>query len=231
MKKILIYLCFLPLAVFAQDRKDDEPPHIKPLAALTNMVGWTKNDLGKWSSAINSLPKYDHSYHFPVCEQILKIELAEVNYKGNTMFCVAKFEKSRYIKYNKIMVEYPVYYWLFDPAITDSIVGNVASVQATTFNTIQTGFFSGANIATWRNISNDIMVNFENGIGMEGAFCIQSREDKKNKKYQFLIGSYDAQIKEFNFNFCLPPGDNEMENGYYEVPTSIFLSFKSKIKP
>lgn len=232
MNRILIYLLLCPLLVSAQDRQDDEQPQIKQLATLTTMVGWTKNDLGKWSSAINSLPKYNHDYFFPICEQILKIDLAEVNYKGKKMYCVAKFMKSKYVRFNNIKVEYPVDYWLFDLSRKDTIIGDVESVRATTFNTIESGFFSGPNIATWRDISNDIVVHFENGLGLDGFFCIQSREDKKNSKFQFLFGSYNAEIQLFHFNNCTVPGDNnEMRNGYYEVPSSVFLAFVNKIKP
>jgi hypothetical protein len=233
MKRLLLYLCLSPIILFAQDRQDDAPPQIKQLVSITNMTGWTKNDLGKWSSAINSLPKYDHQYYFPVCEQILKIDLAEVNYKGNKMYCVVKFEKSRYVRFNKIREEYPVYYWLFDLSSKDTISGEVESVRSTTFNTIRSGFFSGSTIATWRAVSNDIIVHFENGLGgLDESFCIQSREDKKNGKFQFLMGAYTAEIQSFNFNNCTPPGDNnEMKNGYYEVPASEFLSFVNKIKP
>jgi hypothetical protein len=196
------------------------------------MVGWTKNDLGKWSSGINSLPRYNHNYFFPTCEQILKIDLAEVHYKGKRMFCVAKFMKSKYVRFNKINVEYPVDYWLFDLSRTDTIIGEVESVQATTYSTIESGFFSGHNISTWKDISNDIIVHFENGLGLVGYFCIQSREDKKNSKFQFLVGSYDNEIKQFNFNDCTVPGENnEMGNGYYEVPASVFVSFMNKIQP
>ncbi|HWK06233.1 MAG TPA: hypothetical protein VNS58_21480 [Puia sp.] len=129
-------------------------------------------------------------------------------------------------------MEYPVDYWLFDLSRTDTVIGKVESVQASTYRTIESGFFSGSNMATWAKISNDIVVHFENGLGLGGYFCIQSREDKKNSKFQFLVGSYNSEIQQFSFNDCTTPGENnEMENGYYEVPTNIFLSFVNKMKP
>jgi len=231
MKRIVLYICLCPLFIAAQVRKDDEQPHIKQLASLTTMIGWTKNDLGKWSSAINSLPKYGHDSFFPTCEQILRIDLAEVNYKGKKMLCIAKFMKNKYLRFNKLNVEYPVDYWLFDLTQTDTVIGEIGSVQATTYNTIESGFFSGPGMATWRDISNDIIVHFENGLGLPGYFCIQTREDKKNSKFQFLIGSFNNEIKQFTFSNCSVPGENnEMENGYYEVPAGTFLSFLNKIR-
>jgi len=62
MRRILIYLCICPLLQPHRLQKDDERPKVNQLATMTTMVGWTKNDLGKWSSAINSLPKYSHDY-------------------------------------------------------------------------------------------------------------------------------------------------------------------------
>lgn len=223
--------CLLPLLLTAQERKDEERPHVRQLATMATMLGWTKNDLGKWSSSVNSLPRYVHDYYFPVCEQIVKIDLTEVTYKGKKMFCVAKFLKSKYVRANRIMVEYPVDYWLFDLSRRDTVIGETATVQAATYNTMECGFFSGTLMATWKDIADDIIVHFENGLGLPGYFCIQSREDKKNNKWQFLMGSYNSQISEFTFNNCTAPGENnEMENGYYEVPTAAFAEFIGKIK-
>lgn len=231
MKRTLLLICLLPQFIFAQERKNDDPPSIKQLAIITTMVGWTKNDLGKWSSSTNSLPKYMHNYFFPTCEQILRVELTEINYKGSKMLCVAKFMKSKYTRLYKINIEYPVDYWLFDLSQTDTVIGNVKSVQAIIFNTINSGFFSSHRIATWQDISNDIVTHFGDNLGLGGKFCIQTREDTKNSKFQFLIGNYNSEINDFSFNHCSVPGENnEMENGYYEVPTNIFIAFVKKLQ-
>lgn len=230
MIRLLTVLLLTPSLLFAQERKDDPPPHIKNLASLPALIGWTKNDLGKWSSAPNALPRYVHDYYFPICEHILKIDLAEVQYKDKTMLCLAKFLESKYVKYGKIHIEYPIDYWIFDLSSTDTIIGQIPSVQAVTYHTIASGFFSGIAVATWRDISNDIIVHFESPIGLEGDLCIQSREDKKNNKIQLLVGSYNRDIHHFDFNYCTMPGDdNELENGYYELPTNTFSAFIKKI--
>ncbi|MDR3714769.1 MAG: hypothetical protein P4L51_18290 [Puia sp.] len=232
MIKPLTALLLSPLFLSAQERKDDHPPQIKQLASIASMVGWTKNDLGKWSSNTNALPRYIHDYFFSLCEQILKIDLAEIQYKDKKMLCVAKFMQHKYVRFGKIHIEYPVNYWLFDFSGTDTLIGEIPTVQAITYRTFESGFFSGVTVPTWREVSNDIIVHSENGLGLEGDFCIQIRENKKDNKIQFLIGSYNHTIHQFDFNDCTMPGDNnEMANGYYEVPSAIFLAFLKKIQP
>ena len=231
MIRLLTLFLLTPSLLLAQERKDDPPPHIKNLASISSLTGWTKNDLGKWSGSPNALPRYAHDYYFPTCEHILKIDLAEVQYKEKTMLCVAKFLESKYIKYGKLHIEYPVDYWLFDLSGTDTIIGQVMTVQSITYRTIAAGFFSGFAIPTWRDISNDMIVHFENPIGLEGDFCIQSREDKRTNRTQFLVGSYNHTIQQFDFNYCTMPGDNnELENGYYELPAAIFSAFIKKLQ-
>jgi hypothetical protein len=138
--------------------------------------------------------------------------------------------KSKFVRLNTIHIEYPVDYWVFDAARIDTLIGEMGSVQALSYPTTESGFFSGSAIGTWNNISNDIFMHFEDGLPITGAFCIQSREDKKNGKYQFLVGAYTGENR-FNFNDCTTPGDNnELRNGYYEVPASTFLAFINKIK-
>lgn len=213
--------------VDSNGRTDDPLPKISPpIATISTLTGWTKNDIGKWISGQNALPSFNHEVYGyrPYCETLLRIERCSVEYDGHKYQCLAKFEKHIYGDRNE-KIEYPVQYWLYDPARSFPITGKDKSVKGKRFKTYFRGDISRVRPTTWTDISMDIKVNFRKTYR---ELVVQWRNNTANSTVQFMIADYDrSSTMLFNFGICdiYNLGKNtELAREYYEVPKEAFVS-------
>jgi hypothetical protein len=148
----ILTIVFLPETI-SQQRKDEEMPMIvSTVKSIANLKGWAKDDIGKWrefNTAFNSL---ESRY------QILKIELAKINYEGTEYLCVAGFTKGFYIKYNVKQIQYNAFFWLIDSTKQQDLPGTDTTVHTRLFqNFIVSSIVGNFKAVTW----NDILIQMK----------------------------------------------------------------------
>jgi YHS domain-containing protein len=191
-----------------------------------------KNDVGQWKMGDNSLPNADHdrAMLIPSCEMILKMALYSVRYSGKAFYCFAKYTKHRFNKNAIWHIEYVANYWLFDPSPRDTLVNQDGSVYTICFNTIHQNMVSKNRPLVLADLSDDIIVSKDLDNSVLGKFCIQYRPDHKHEKMQFLAGSYNSEIDNFEFSDCAVTNNGQLSDAYYEIPEHTYESFVDKIK-
>ncbi len=179
MTKCLLFLLF-PMLTVAQERVDEKSPDVKVIATLNSLVGWTKNDLGKWLSFPNALPAYEHeNAQFSLgMDLLLKIGLAEIKIKNMNYLCMASFGKHSFIKNGIKYTEYPVESWLFDPSHADTLVGNDLTLIYLRYTTKCASFLSGFALSSWNKIAEVIYVRLDDETSTDDQLCIQLRRNK-----------------------------------------------------
>jgi hypothetical protein len=232
----------VPNPSYSQERKDDELPQLmgtpKTLASFT---GWTKNNIGKWSSLPNGIPQYDYTLKqtMPYCERLLKIDLQKIVIEQKSYWCLAKFTKHIY-GYRNEKLEFVTYYWIFElPTMSHTTTDT--SVNSVSFNTFM---YSDIPLITyrtpvWADIIKDLKskVNekgeLQSSIDGERRFFIQYRNDKKHNKVQFLIGEYSKNqfFETFDSGLLCAGADknNELSNMYYEITALNFNNLFSAL--
>jgi hypothetical protein len=146
---ILILTFIISTQIFSQSRKDEEMPKIiSSIKSINNLNGWSKNDIGKWEEFNASFGTIKNK------NQVLRIDLAEINYEGKLYLCVAGFTKSFYIKSNTKYIEYCAFFWLLDSAKKQDLIDVDTTVHTRLYqnfivSSIVGGYFKPI---TWRDI-------------------------------------------------------------------------------
>lgn len=124
----LLMTMLISSGAYGQQRKDGEMPKIiGPVKSITKLKGWARDDIGKWyefNTAFNSINTRD---------QVLKIDLAKINYQDKDYSCVAGFMKSFYIRANVKHIEYSAFFWLLDTTKKQDLIDSDTSVHTRLF--------------------------------------------------------------------------------------------------
>jgi len=236
MNKTLLFIGLFSLSskLFSQQRVDDKLPKISsPISSLITLTGWTKNSIGKWSTLPNGIPQFEYDLKaiMPYCERTTKMEIAKIEISEKLYFIVAKFTKHIYGKQME-KLEYSANYWVFEMPFTKEILTDT-TVNTLTYKTFISGIAIGfPRPVIWSDISKLIKKELSDRTSQsEDKFFIQYRNDRKNKKTQFMIGTYNHDLESYSYDLLCSGEDKniELSNMYYEITDESFKKMFSTI--
>lgn len=227
---LLLFLLF-PVLIQGQERQNDQLPIVNLVAEISEMTGWTKNDIGEWHSGRNSLPNIQHEAAVlnGSCEGLLKISLFRVSQDQQNFYCFAKFSRHFYRKWGKLNTEFVCNYWLFKAQRPDTSVSDDGRVISICYKTIGQDIIIKSVPITQTYISEHIMMGKDKDNSVMGNFCVQSRSNNKGKT-QFLAGSYNSEINTYSLTDCLMSDNDQLTHAYYEVNESTFHHLFDQIR-
>ena len=235
MKIIFLLPLFTCLNTLAQERQDDPLPVAKVISSMNSFVGWTKSDIGKWHSAVNAMPTFEEDLidRSPVCENVLKFELARVNFNERNYYCIVKYSRQKIETKYGVSFLYDVKYWL-----TDSIIESVDSLNDAVIDYILVSYYQGniylaSKPVQWASIVKDIKKNYTIDDSNQ-KLLLRFRKLQSQNKVQFLFADYDIGL-EGNLMLSLNCGwmddDKTLNARYYEIegrPFNLFISHFQK---
>ena len=236
MNKILLFigLSIFSSNLFSQQRVDDKLPIISsPISSLLTLTGWTKNSIGKWSSLPNGIPQFEYDLKsiMPYCERVIKMEMAKIEINEKQYWIVGKFTKHIYGQRME-KLEYAANYWVFELPFSKETATDT-TVTTLTYKTFISGIAIGfLRPVVWSDISKLIKEELSNRTNQsEDRFFIQYRNDKKNKRMQFMIGTYNHDLESYGYDLlCSGEEKNiELSNMYYEITDEAFKRIFLKI--
>jgi hypothetical protein len=185
--------------LYAQQRKHEEKPTLSvAVKSMTSLIGWKRNDIGKWQQAFNGVP---------FGEQTLKVDIAKVKYESQEHYCFAKFSRHFYYRENKRQTEYFADFWLFDIDTTESLNTNDTSIHTKIYNClIVSHVLGGLQPVSWNDILNQMekcfIGTYPNDNFLSPAFFIKYRYSYSNNKAQFYfggLGDYSKNIEDNSY--------------------------------
>ncbi len=211
---IFVFICYSKS--FSQERKDEEIPKIiGPVASISNLDGWAKDDVGKWYE-FNSLNNGNRT-------QLLKIEISKIGYENKQYFCVAGFTKSFYIKNNIKHIEYCAFFWLPDSTNMRGLKDDDSSIHTRIFHNIVISEVIGHyQPVTWDDILIRIKKCFnepslnEADTTNEGATRILKERHKQSERKYLLTQ---------NLNITYPPDIDST----YNPGNNFFIKYRISV--
>lgn len=135
------------------------PKQIGVIKSINNLIGWAKDDSGKW---------YRFNEIIQDNLQVDNIQVSQIEYKGKKYWGVLSCGRRRDSKKQTDNIEYVTGYWIFDSTIVKEPTYLDTSVHTNIFKfTITSGEMTDSKPVLWTTVLNEFRQCFHNGICLD----------------------------------------------------------------